>query len=209
MGNLLLKQNNDLLFRLFLIPHLYCLYVSRTESKSNFSAFPMTFIVIRSTTFKLIIQPRNKSVKYFNNFVRICHSEQKIHFARRHFLLDDELFELIVTTTHLQEESKRLEHEARKLVDAQIQVQIEARLSKDKCHHRRQKRRYSVPIKNKRLNFRQLKQELQRQRQSFLRFERRLRAKYEQPFYDIVSNSTKSQQRRCRRIRSIPSESID
>ncbi|CAF0748093.1 unnamed protein product [Adineta ricciae] len=106
--------------------------------------------------------------------------------------LHDELFELIATTAHLQEE-----------------IQIEARLSKDKCHHRRQKRRYSLPIKNKRLNFRQLKQKLQRQRQSFLRFERRLRAKYEQPFYDIVSNSTKSQQRRCRRIRSIPSESID
>jgi hypothetical protein len=64
--------------------------------------------------------------------------------------------------------------------------------------------------RKKRLNFRQLKRQLQRQRQSFLRFERRLFAKYEQPLHQIISNPRRSrQQHRCRRIRSIPSESID
>ncbi|UJR33734.1 hypothetical protein I4U23_021161 [Adineta vaga] len=124
--------------------------------------------------------------------------------------LHDELYELIATTAHLQEESIRLEHEARRLVNENIQVQIEARLLKDKYRH---KRRHSLSIGKKRLNFRQLKQQLQRQRQSFLRFERRLRAKYEQPFFNITSNSAinqpQQQSTRCRRIRSIPSESID
>ena len=72
------------------------------------------------------------------------------------------------------------------------------------------------PIKKKRLNFSQLKKQIQRQRQSFIRFERRLRAKYEQPLHLIVANQTINQQQqppppqyRCRRIRSIPSESVD
>lgn len=110
-----------------------------------------------------------------------------------------------MTTAFLQEESKRLESEARQLINENIQVQIEARLSKEKSRNRR--RRRILPVGSQRLNFSQLKRDLQRQRRSFLRFERRLRAKYEQPFYDIVSNSTG--QHRCRRIRSIPSESID
>ena len=124
--------------------------------------------------------------------------------------LQSELNELLVTTAHLQEESERLEREARKLIDENIQAQIEARLLKEKYRH--QRRRQSLSIKKKkRLNFRRLKRQIQRQRQSFLRFERRLRAKYEQPLHQIVSNSTTTtvQQHRCRRIRSIPSESID
>ncbi|CAF0735579.1 unnamed protein product [Rotaria sp. Silwood1] len=123
--------------------------------------------------------------------------------------LQNELNELLATTAHLQEESERLEREARKLIDENIQVQIEARLLKEKYRHQRQRQSLSIKRK-KRLNFRQLKRQLQRQRQSFLRFERRLRAKYEQPLFQIVSNSTRTvQQRRCRRIRSMPSESID
>ena len=121
--------------------------------------------------------------------------------------LQSELNELLVTTAHLQEESERLEREARKLIDENIQVQIEARLLKEKYRHRRRK---PLSIRKKPLNFSQLKRQLQRERQSFLRFERRLRAKYEQPLHQIVSHSTTNQQRRrCRRIRSMPSESID
>ncbi|CAF4346973.1 unnamed protein product [Adineta steineri] len=121
--------------------------------------------------------------------------------------LHSELDELLMTTAHLQEESIRLEHEARKLINENMQVQIEARLLKEKYRHRR---RHSLPLGTSRLNFRQLKRQIQRQRQSFNRFERRLRAKYEQPLHEIVSNSTTyQQQRRSRRIRSIPSESID
>jgi hypothetical protein len=121
---------------------------------------------------------------------------------------DDELNELLATTAHLQQESERLECEARKLINENIQVQIEARLLKEKYRHQRP---YSLSIKKKRLTFYQLKQQLQRERQSFHRFERRLRAKYEQPLFDIVSNSNKNRQpqHRCRRIRSMPSESID
>ena len=111
-----------------------------------------------------------------------------------------------MTTAYLQEESARLEREARQLINENIQVQIEARLSKEKSRNRR-RRRQILSVGSKRLNFSQLKRELQRQRRSFLRFERRLRAKYEQPFHDIVSNPTGNH--RCRRIRSIPSESID
>jgi hypothetical protein len=116
---------------------------------------------------------------------------------------DDELNELLVTTAHLQQESERLEREARKLINENIQVQIEARLLKEKYRHRRG---HSLSIRKKKITFCQLKQQLQRQRRSFVRFERRLRAKYEQPLHDIVSKSTKH---RCRRIRSMPSESID
>ncbi|CAF1157634.1 unnamed protein product [Rotaria magnacalcarata] len=125
--------------------------------------------------------------------------------------LQSELNELLETTAHLQEESERLEREARKLIDENIQVQIEARLLKERYRHRRRRRRRNpLSIRKKRLNFSQLKQELQRERQSFLRFERRLRAKYEQPLHQIVATSTTTQQpRRCRRIRSMPSESID
>lgn len=113
-----------------------------------------------------------------------------------------------MTTAYLQEESARLEREARQLINENIQVQIEARLSKEKFRNRRRRRRRQIlSVGSKRLNFSQLKRELQRQRRSFLRFERRLHAKYEQPFHDIVSNSTGKH--RCRRIRSIPSESID
>jgi RNase P/RNase MRP subunit p30 len=57
------------------------------------------------------------------------------------------------------------------------------------------------------MNFCQLKRQLQRQRQSFLRFERRLHEKYERPLHQIVSNPI--QKHHCRRIRSMPSESID
>jgi hypothetical protein len=121
--------------------------------------------------------------------------------------LDDELNELIVTTAHLQEESERLEREARQLINENIQVQIEARLLKDKYRHQG---RHGFSIGKKRINFCQLKKQLQRQRQSFFRFERRLRAKYERSLHQIVSNTTPNQQqRRCRRIRSMPSESID
>ncbi|CAF2336108.1 unnamed protein product [Rotaria sp. Silwood2] len=124
--------------------------------------------------------------------------------------LQNELNELLTTTAHLQEESERLEREARKLIDENIQVQIEARLLKEKYRHR-QRRRQPLSIKRrKRLNFQQLKRQIQHQRRSFLRFERRLRAKYEQPLHQIVSNSTRTvQQPRSRRIRSMPSESID
>ncbi len=119
-------------------------------------------------------------------------------------MIDNQLNELLETTAFLQEESERLEREARQIINENIQVQIEARLLKEKCRHRR---RQTFPIGKKRLNFFQLKQELRHQRRSFLRFERRLRAKYEQPLHEIVSNTT--QIHRCRRIRSMPSESID
>lgn len=120
---------------------------------------------------------------------------------------DNELNDLLATTAHLQQESERLEREARKLIDENIQVQIEARLLKDKYRHGR---RQSLSVGKKKLNFRQLKRQLRRQRLSFVRFERRLRAKYEQPLHRIVSNSTATEEpRRCRRIRSMPSESVD
>lgn len=117
--------------------------------------------------------------------------------------------ELLLTTAYLQEESERLEREARQLINENIQVQIEARLLKEKSRNRRHQRqqRETLSVGRKRLNFSQLKRELQRQRRSFLRFERRLRAKYEQPLHEIVSNPIVKH--RCRRIRSIPSESID
>jgi hypothetical protein len=121
-------------------------------------------------------------------------------------LIDNQLHELIATTAYLQEESERLEREARQLVNENIQVQIEARLLKEKYRHRRG-RRQTFPIGNKRINFSQLKQELRHQRRSFLRFERRLQAKYEQPLREIVANTT--HYHHCRRIRSMPSESID
>ena len=114
--------------------------------------------------------------------------------------------ELLLTTAYLQEESERLEREARQLINENIQVQIEARLLKEKSRNRRHQRE-TLSVGRKRLNFSQLKRELQRQRRSFLRFERRLRAKYEQPLHEIVSNPIVKH--RCRRIRSIPSESID
>lgn len=141
-----------------------------------------------------------------NNFVRL---KIQIILINKCFSLfvETELNELLVTTAHLQEESERLEREARKLIDENIQVQIEARLLKEKYRHRRRK---PLSIGKKPLNFSELKRQLQRERQSFLRFERRLRAKYEQPLHQIVSHSTINQQRRrCRRIRSMPSESID
>lgn len=113
-----------------------------------------------------------------------------------------------MTTAYLQEESERLEREARQLINENIQVQIEARLLKEKSRHRRRRRQHeTLSVGRKRLNFSQLKRELQRQRRSFHRFERRLRAKYEQPLHEIVSNPIVKH--RCRRIRSIPSESID
>jgi regulator of replication initiation timing len=129
----------------------------------------------------------------------------------RYFSLEDnELNELLATTAHLQAESERLEHEARKLIDENIQVQIEARLLKEKYRHRRQKHRQGkkqpLVLIKKKGNFQELKRQLSRQRQSFLRFERRLRAKYEQPLHQIVSPAAVH---RCRRIRSMPSESID
>jgi len=150
----------------------------------------------------LIIQPAINIINYSNNFVCI---EKSRNLFLRFLFLDDELNELLATTAHLQEEGIRLEHEARKLIDENIQVQIEARLLKEKHRHRR---RHTLSTGKKRSNFRQLKRQLLRQRQSFRRFERRLRAKYEQPLHDIVSNSTINQHR-CRRIRSMPSESID
>lgn len=125
------------------------------------------------------------------------------------FFVDNELNDLLLTTAHLQEESERLEREARQLINENIQVQIEARLLKDKYRHRR---RHTFSIRGKkRLNFCQLKRQLQRQKQSFFRFERRLRAKYEQSLYQIVSNTAPNsqQQPRISRIRSMPSESID
>jgi hypothetical protein len=151
----------------------------------------------------LIIQPAINIINYSNNSV--CTEKSRNSFLRFLFL-DDELNELLATTAHLQEEGIRLEHEARKLINENIQVQIEARLLKEKHRHRR--RRHTLSTGKKRSNFRQLKRQLLRQRQSFLRFERRLRAKYEQPLHEIVSNSTINQHR-CRRIRSMPSESID
>lgn len=114
------------------------------------------------------------------------------------------------TTTRLQEESVRLEVEARKLIDQNIQVQLEARLLKEKYQQQRRwkqrhrlNRKRSLGITSRKMNFQQLKRELHRQRQSFLRFERRLRAKYEKSLDSIVSRPT------SRRIRTIPSESID
>ncbi len=129
---------------------------------------------------------------------------KKLRFLFNFKFLDDELNELIVTTAHLQEESERLEREARQLINENIQVQIEARLLKEKYRHRRQG---IFSIGKKRMNFCQLKRQLQRQRQSFLRFERRLHEKYERPLHQIVSNTI--QKHHCRRIRSMPSESID
>jgi hypothetical protein len=120
---------------------------------------------------------------------------------------DQELNELLSTTAHLQAESARLEDEARKLIDENIQIQIEARLLKDKYHFRKQ---YSMLTRKNRLDFRRLKQQLKLQRRNFSRFERRLRAKYEQPFHRIVSSSDRDEhQRPYRRVRSMPSESND
>jgi hypothetical protein len=118
---------------------------------------------------------------------------------------DNQLNELLLTTAHLQAESERLEDEARKLINENIQIQIEARLLKDKY---RSRKRYSFLTRKNRFNFHQLKHQLKLQRKSFRKFERRLRAKYEQPLHRIVSNPIKNEQR-CRRIRSMPSESID
>lgn len=147
--------------------------------------------------------------KNFVSFLRIFNKHIRAFFI----CVDNQLNELMATTAHLQEESARLEREARQLIDENIQVQIEARLLKEKYRHRQQQRRCrrrqkksSWNLVREKLNFQQLKRQLQRQRQSFLRFERRLRAKYEQPFHQIVA--TPSGQR-CRRIRSMPSESID
>ena len=121
--------------------------------------------------------------------------------------LDDELNELLLTTAHLQAESARLEDEARKLINENIQIQLEARLLKDKYHFRK---RYSVLIRKNRFNFRQLKQQLKLQRKNFFKFERRLRAKYEQPLHRIVSTPPRTKnQRTYRRRRSMPSESND
>ncbi|CAF1219725.1 unnamed protein product [Adineta ricciae] len=121
--------------------------------------------------------------------------------------LHDELNELLLTTAHLQAESARLEDEARKLINENIQIQLEARLLKDKSHFRK---RYSVLIRKNRFNFRQLKQQIKLQRKNFFKFERRLRAKYEQPLHRIVSTPPRMRnQRTYRRIRSMPSESND
>lgn len=123
------------------------------------------------------------------------------------FSLDDELNELLLTTAHLQAESARLEDEARKLINENIQIQLEARLLKDKSHFRK---RYSVLIRKNRFSFRQLKQQLILQRKNFFKFERRLRAKYEQPLHRIVSTPPRTKKQRIyRRIRSMPSESND
>jgi len=113
------------------------------------------------------------------------------------------LNELLSTTAHLQQESERLENEARKLINENIQIRIEARLLKDKYRYRK---RYSLLIRKKSFNFQQLKYQIKHQRKSFSKFERRLRAKYERPLHRIVSTN---EQQRCRRIRSIPSESVD
>lgn len=121
------------------------------------------------------------------------------------FFKDNELNELLSTTAHLQEESDRLESEARKLINENIQIRIEARLLKDKYRFRK---KYSFLIRKRRLNFQQLKHQIKYQRKSFSKFERRLRAKYEQPLHRIVSNTTRIKQH-CRRIRSMPSESTD
>jgi hypothetical protein len=129
-------------------------------------------------------------------------NERNISFV---FFEDNELNELLSTTAHLQEESERLESEARKLINENIQIQIEARLLKDKY---RSRRKYSLLIRKKRFNFQQLKYQIKHQRKSFSKFERRLRAKYEQPLHHIVSNTTNNE-RRSRRIRSMPSESVD
>ncbi len=115
--------------------------------------------------------------------------------------------ELLSTTAHLQQESERLENEARKLINENIQIRIEARLLKDKYRYRK---RYSLLIRKKCFNFKQLKHQIKHQRKSFSKFERRLRAKYERPLDRIVSNTTTNEQpQRCRRIRSMPSESVD
>jgi hypothetical protein len=118
------------------------------------------------------------------------------------------LNELLLTTAHLQQESERLENEARKLINENIQIQIEARLLKDKYRYQK---RYSLLKRKKCLNFQQIKYQIIHQRKSFFKFERRLRAKYERPLHRIVSNTTKNEQQpqRCRRIRSMPSESVD
>jgi hypothetical protein len=146
----------------------------------------------------------NNIINYSNNFVseRNSFTEKKIIFC---FIVEDnELNELLLTTAHLQEESERLENEARKLINENIQIQIEARLLKDKY---RSRKRFSFLIRKNRWNFRQLKYQIKYQRKSFAKFERRLREKYEQPLHRIVSNTRKNQ--RCRRIRSMPSESVD
>jgi len=164
----------------------------------------------RSIKVKLIIQPLNNIINYLNNFV--CRNHRKnIKFYLFIFSFcfkykDNQLNELLSTTAYLQEESLRLEREARDLINENIQVQIEERLLKEKSRHRR-RRHAGLTMKKKKLNFSQLKKQLQRQRQSFIRFERRLRAKYEQPLHQIVAEPT--QKRRCRRIRSLPSESTD
>ncbi|UJR13542.1 hypothetical protein I4U23_000556 [Adineta vaga] len=118
--------------------------------------------------------------------------------------LHNELNELLLTTAHLQAESARLEDEARKLINENIQIQLEARLLKDKCHFRR---RYSVLIRKNCLNFQQLKQQLKIERKNFSKFERRLRAKYEQPLHRIVSKPISN--KTYRRIREMPSESSE
>ncbi|CAF3631268.1 unnamed protein product [Rotaria sordida] len=125
--------------------------------------------------------------------------------------IHNELNELLLTTINLQEESKRLENEAKNLIYENIQMQIEARLLKDKYYYRR---RYSFLKRKKSFNFKQLKKQIIIQRKNFFKFERRLCAKYEEPLYNIISNSKNNfeqqqQQRQFRRIRSISTESID
>ncbi|CAF2669123.1 unnamed protein product [Rotaria sp. Silwood2] len=100
---------------------------------------------------------------------------------------DNKLNELLLTTANLQKESERLENEARKLIYENIQMQIEARLLKDKYYYRR---RYAFLIRKKSFNFQQLKKQIRIERNKFFKFERRLREKYEQPLYSIISNTT-------------------
>lgn len=96
---------------------------------------------------------------------------------------DNELNGLIQATMYLQEESERLENEARKLVNENIQIQIEARLLEDKY---RSRRKYSSLLRKNSLNFRRLKHQIKYQRKNFVQFEQRLRAQYEQPLDKIV-----------------------
>ena len=100
---------------------------------------------------------------------------------------ENEINDFIHAATYLEEESKRLEAEAQTLINKNIQIQIEARLLLDKHRYRR---KYSSLLRQNRLNFSQLKHQIKHQRKSFVKFERRLQAQYEQPLDRIVCQTS-------------------
>ena len=102
---------------------------------------------------------------------------------------DNELNELFHVTASLQEESERLEDEARRLISENIRIQIKTRLLEDK---QRSRRKYSSLLRKNSLDFRRLKRQINHQRKSFVQFEERLRAQYEQPLHSIVTQTIRS-----------------